>query len=78
MRIVTYLGRPVARIHALPKRRLLLKLYERLPDGRRRCLSVSETEWVRGRRDLWLDGRIPRSVICRDMAAEAQRRRQAG
>ena len=28
-------------------------------------------------RDLWFDGRIPRSVICRDMAAEANRRELA-
>jgi len=78
MRIVTYQGRPVARIHKLRSGRLFLKLYEHRPDGRRRCLSVTESEWISGRRDLWFDGRIPRSVICRDMAAEANRRRLAG
>ena len=48
MRIVTYHGRPVARIHHLPSGWLRLKLYERLPDGRPRVLRISSDQWAEG------------------------------
>lgn len=50
MRIVTYHGRPVSRIHHLPSGWLRLKLYERFPDGRPRYLRISSEQWARGRR----------------------------
>ena len=61
MRIVTYHGRPVARIHHLPSGWLRLKLYERLPDGRPRCLQISSDQWVRGRRNEYFDDNVSRS-----------------
>lgn len=70
MRIVTYHGRPVVRICHLPSGWLRLKLYERLPDGRPRCLRVSSDQWARGRRNEYFDGSVPRSRVCRRIASE--------
>jgi hypothetical protein len=60
MRIVTYHGRPVARIHHLPSGWLRLKLYERLPDGRPRYLRISSDQWAHGRRNEYFDDDVSR------------------
>lgn len=74
MRIVTYHGRPVARIHQLSNARLRLKLYERSADGRPRYLRISQDEWAHGRRDEYFDGSLSRSQVCRGLAADYVRR----
>lgn len=74
MRIVTYHGRPVSRIRHLPSGWLCVKLYERFPDGRPRYLRISSDQWARGRRDEYFDDSVPRSQICRKIAADCARR----
>ena len=70
MRIVTYHGRPVSRIHHLPSGWLRLKLYERFPDGRPRYLRISSDQWARGRRNEYFDDSVSRSQVCRKIAAD--------
>jgi hypothetical protein len=70
MRIVTYHGRPVSRIHHLPSGWLRLKLYERFPDGRPRCLRISSDQWVRGRGNEYFDATVSRSQVCRKIASD--------
>jgi|GEM_PF-3429573 hypothetical protein len=70
MRIVTYQGRPVARIHLLPSGWIRLKLYERLPDGRPRYLRITSEQWSRGRRNQYFDDTVSRSQICRKIASD--------
>jgi hypothetical protein len=65
IRIVTFHGRPVSRIHHLPSGRL--KLYERFPDGRPRYLRISSEQWVRGRRNEYFDDSVSRSQVCREI-----------
>lgn len=70
MRIVTYHGRPVARIHHLPSGWLRLKIYERLPDGRPRYLRISSDQMANGRRNEYFDGSVARSRVCLKIAFE--------
>jgi len=70
MRIVTYHGRPVARIHHLPSGWLRVKLYERFPDGRPRYLRISSEQWARGRQNEYFDDSFSRSQVCRKIAAD--------
>jgi hypothetical protein len=78
MRIITYQGRPVVRIASLPSGRIHLKLYERLPSGQPRCLRITAAQWERGRQEMFFNGTVSRSVLCRQMAAERLARLQAG
>jgi hypothetical protein len=78
MRIVTYHGRPVSRIRQLPSGWLLLKLYERYPDGRPRYLQVSSDQWSRGRRNEYFNGDVSRSEVCRKLAADRFRSLRQG
>jgi hypothetical protein len=70
MRIVTYHGRPVARIHQLTRGWLRMKHFVRLSDGRPRDLRISSDQWARGRRNEYFDDSVSRSQVCRKIASD--------
>jgi hypothetical protein len=65
VKINTFNSRPVWHVRYMPDGSVLLKLYERRPDGRARHLRVSLAQWLVGRGIYLLESRAPRRAQAR-------------
>ena len=60
VKITTFKGRPVRHVRSMPDGTVILKFYERRPDGRARHLRVSLAQWLVGRGVYFLESHAMR------------------
>jgi hypothetical protein len=67
VKITTFNNRPVRHVRYMPNGTVILRLYERRPDGRARHLRVSLPQWLVGRGVYLLDSRASRRTQARTL-----------
>lgn len=68
MKITTFNDRPVRYVRFMPDGTVILKLYERRPDGRARHLRVSLAQWLAGRGIYLLESHATPRAQARQLA----------
>ena len=73
VKINTFNSRPVWHVRYMPDGTVILKLYERRPDGRARHLRVSLVQWLSGRGVYLLESHTSRRAQVRLLARHRRR-----
>jgi len=68
LKITSFNDRPVRHVRYMLDGTVILKLYERRPDGRARHLRVSLAQWLVGRGIYLLESHAPRRAQTRQFA----------
>ena len=68
VKITTFNDRTVQHVRYMPDGTVILKLYERRPDGRARHLRVSLAQWLVGRGVYLLESHASRRAQAREFA----------
>ena len=68
VKITTFNDRPVRHVRYMPAVTVILKLYERRPDGRARHLRVSLAQWLAGRGICLLESHATQRAQARQLA----------
>ena len=68
VKITTFNDRPVRHVRFMPDGTVILKLYERRPDGRARHLRVSLAQWLVSRGVYLLESHASRRAQAREFA----------
>jgi hypothetical protein len=67
VKITTFNDRPVRHVRYMPDGSVILKLYERRPNGRARHLRVSLGQWLAGRGVYLLESHASRQAQARQL-----------
>jgi hypothetical protein len=68
VKVTTFNDRPVRHVRYMPDGSVILKLYERRPNGRARHLRVSLGQWLVGRGVYLLESHVSRQAQARQLA----------